>query len=171
MILRLILVHIVIILNRDCDLVQVVDALRSARSLARSLNGRQQQRHQYANNGDHDQQLDERKTIAALLGNAVCHIRRNSPAPSANCLRARFHCVAPHAVERLALRRSHATVGLNVGAHTTSLLSSTRYGSDCYRCADWPGFRRRTIKDKNVTTTVSAIPDGSGTAASWKASR
>ena len=33
------------------------------RAASRRLNGRQQQRHQDADDRDHDQQLDERKTV------------------------------------------------------------------------------------------------------------
>jgi hypothetical protein len=42
-------------------LLQVVDALGPPSRLAGGLNGRQQQRHQDANDGNHDQQFDQRK--------------------------------------------------------------------------------------------------------------
>jgi hypothetical protein len=44
------------------QLLQVVDALSSAGGLACRLHSWQQQRHQDADNGDHDQQFDERKS-------------------------------------------------------------------------------------------------------------
>jgi hypothetical protein len=43
------------------DLTQVVLALRAARRLARPLNGRNQQRHQNADDGDDDEQFDQRE--------------------------------------------------------------------------------------------------------------
>jgi hypothetical protein len=44
------------------NLLQIVVALRSPRRLAGSLDCRQQQRHQNANDRNDDQQLDERKS-------------------------------------------------------------------------------------------------------------
>jgi hypothetical protein len=48
--------------NRQASLFQVVDALRPPCALPRGLHSRQEQRDQDADNRDHDQQLDERKS-------------------------------------------------------------------------------------------------------------
>jgi len=52
----------VVVVHRDPNLLQVVHALRSPRGLAGRLDGRQEQGHQNPNDGDHHQQLDQRKT-------------------------------------------------------------------------------------------------------------
>jgi len=52
------------IVHRDPQRVQVVAARRSASRFAGRLHRRQQQRNHNANDGDHDQQLDERKRRA-----------------------------------------------------------------------------------------------------------
>jgi hypothetical protein len=49
------------------ELFQIVAALGTACRLAGRLDGRQKQRDQDANDGDHDQEFDQRKT-AALPG-------------------------------------------------------------------------------------------------------
>ena len=48
--------------NCQADLLQMVAALHATRRLAGGLNGRQLQGDQYADKGDHHQQLDERET-------------------------------------------------------------------------------------------------------------
>jgi hypothetical protein len=45
---------VVIVLHGNADLLQIVDAVRSPGRFASGLNGRQQERHQNANNCDHD---------------------------------------------------------------------------------------------------------------------
>jgi len=45
------------------DLVKIIDALRPPGRFARRLNRRQQQRNQDADDRDHDEQLDEGKTV------------------------------------------------------------------------------------------------------------
>jgi hypothetical protein len=52
-------------LNRNSDLPDVVDALCPPCGLARSLNGRKQERDKNPNDRDYYQQLDERKTVSA----------------------------------------------------------------------------------------------------------
>ncbi len=50
-------------LQREHDLLDVVDALRSPRRFSGRLDRRQEQGHENSNDGDHDEQLDERKTV------------------------------------------------------------------------------------------------------------
>src|SRR5262249_32891042 len=52
-------VRIVVVVKRDADLAEVVDALSAARGFARGLNCRQEQRDQNADDRDHDEQLNE----------------------------------------------------------------------------------------------------------------
>jgi hypothetical protein len=47
--------------HRQGQVFQVIDALHPTSRFARSLDGRQKQRHQDADDCNHDQQLDERK--------------------------------------------------------------------------------------------------------------
>jgi hypothetical protein len=47
--------------NRQTDLPHVVLAAGATGGFASRLNGRQQQPHQHANDGDHNKQLHERK--------------------------------------------------------------------------------------------------------------
>ena len=49
----------------QADLLEIVRALRLASRFACRLNGRQHERHEHANDGDHDQQLNERKARGA----------------------------------------------------------------------------------------------------------
>ena len=63
MVLRLMAIGVVIIVHRDHHLPHIVDALNAARRLARRLHCRKQERYQDADDGDHDQELDERKTV------------------------------------------------------------------------------------------------------------
>jgi hypothetical protein len=51
--------------RRYGQLPEVVAALRLPRGLSGRLNGREQQTHQDADDGDNDQQFDERKTASA----------------------------------------------------------------------------------------------------------
>jgi hypothetical protein len=53
----------VVILERDADLLQIIDALAAPRRLAGRLNRRQQERDQNADNGYYDQQLNQRETM------------------------------------------------------------------------------------------------------------
>ena len=55
------LVHIVMILERDANLLQIVHALRSSGRLAGGLDRRKKQGDQDADDRNHDQQLDQRK--------------------------------------------------------------------------------------------------------------
>jgi hypothetical protein len=50
-------------MQRQPHLLQVVAALHPPRRLARRLHGRQQQRHQHPDDGDHHQQLNQRETM------------------------------------------------------------------------------------------------------------
>jgi hypothetical protein len=52
----------VVQLQRETDLLEIVDALIAARGLPRGLNCRQQQSHQNSDDGDHYQQFHKRKT-------------------------------------------------------------------------------------------------------------
>jgi len=49
----------------QADLLQVVDALRPPRGLARRLDGRQEQGDQHGDDRDHHQKLDQRETARA----------------------------------------------------------------------------------------------------------
>ena len=51
-----------VILTGRRHLLEIVGALRPPRRFARGLNRRQQQRHQHADDRDHHEQFDERKT-------------------------------------------------------------------------------------------------------------
>jgi hypothetical protein len=53
-----------VLVNRQPDLTLIVRTLRTPRSAAGRLHCRQQERDQYADNGDHDQQLDERESVS-----------------------------------------------------------------------------------------------------------
>jgi hypothetical protein len=59
------LVHIVVVVIGQTQLLEAVGALHSARRLARSLHGREQQRDEYADDGDHHQQLDQREPCSS----------------------------------------------------------------------------------------------------------
>jgi hypothetical protein len=52
-------------LQSQTDLLQIILALRSATRLARRLHGGQQQGDQHADDGDHHQKLDKRKTATS----------------------------------------------------------------------------------------------------------
>ena len=52
-----------IIVRREYELPQPVDAVRAASRFARRLNGRQQERHQDADDGNDDKELDQCKTV------------------------------------------------------------------------------------------------------------
>lgn len=52
-----------VILQRQTLLFEMVLTSYFARRLARRLNGWQQQRYEYPNDGDYDQQFHERKTV------------------------------------------------------------------------------------------------------------
>ncbi len=54
----------VVVVHRQADLLQVVRALRATSGLTSGLNGRQQERDEHADDGDHDQKLDEGKALA-----------------------------------------------------------------------------------------------------------
>jgi len=54
---------LMVIVQRNPQLAEVVQALRSPRRLAGGLNGRQQERYQDADDRNHDQQLDEGETM------------------------------------------------------------------------------------------------------------
>ena len=74
--------------QRDPDLLQVVDALAPPRRLAGRLHGRQQQRDQHADDGDHHEQLDQRETRPAwthLDGPRVDAARRPGGPGSGAC--------------------------------------------------------------------------------------
>jgi hypothetical protein len=57
-----------IVLKAEAQLLQVVDALRPPRRLACRLYRRQQQSDQNANDGNHDEQLDQRKRASNASG-------------------------------------------------------------------------------------------------------
>jgi len=61
--------RLVVLVQRQCDLFEIVLALRPPSRLARVLHSRQQERNENRNNGDHDKQFDEREsTSLQLLG-------------------------------------------------------------------------------------------------------
>ena len=53
----------VMVLCRQTKLLKMAHTLSAPRRLTRCLYSRQQQRDQDANDGDHDQQFDQRKTM------------------------------------------------------------------------------------------------------------
>jgi hypothetical protein len=58
-------------MNADAELLQVVDALRAPGGFPRRLDRRQQQSNQDADDGNHDQQLNQRET--AFANSNECH--------------------------------------------------------------------------------------------------
>ena len=60
------LVRHFVVVQRHAQLHDIVDALRSPRGLAGGVNRRQKHRHEDADNGNHDQQLDQRKASASF---------------------------------------------------------------------------------------------------------
>ena len=61
-----------VVVDRQADLLQVVDALGAPGGLAGRLDGRQEQGNQDGDDGDDDQQLDQRETSRI----AMCsHVR------------------------------------------------------------------------------------------------
>jgi hypothetical protein len=64
-----------IVVQTQPQLLKVVFALRPARCLAGLLHGRQEQRHQNGNNGNHHQQLDQGEgRRPSRTRNLVCHV-------------------------------------------------------------------------------------------------
>ena len=57
-------VDVVVVVQGEADLLEVIDALRSAGGLAGGLHGRQEQRDEHANDCDDHEQLDERKSAS-----------------------------------------------------------------------------------------------------------
>jgi hypothetical protein len=53
-----------VLMDRQANLLEVVDALHPSGCLARRLDGGQEQGDQNADDGDDDQQLDERETAS-----------------------------------------------------------------------------------------------------------
>ncbi len=68
--------HGVIIVHRQANLLEVVGALHAPRGFAGRLHSRQQERDEYADDGDHDQKFNERKRLAIDASH-------NTPCPSA----------------------------------------------------------------------------------------
>ena len=56
-------IGVMVLVGGHAELPQVVGTMSAARGLAGCLNGRQQQRDQDADDRNHDQQLDKRKTM------------------------------------------------------------------------------------------------------------
>src|SRR5689334_9031024 len=56
--------RVVIPMSRERDLPQMILALTTTRRFTCGLDGRQQQRDKHADDGNHDEELDERKTGA-----------------------------------------------------------------------------------------------------------
>ena len=56
------LVGVVIAVHSDADLMQIVRAAHAPGGFPRRLHGRQKQRNEQPDDGNHDQQLDQRKT-------------------------------------------------------------------------------------------------------------
>jgi hypothetical protein len=61
-------VRIVVLVQRQTDLLEPVHALSSSGSLASILHGRQQQRRQHRNDRDDDQQFDQSESSAMFRG-------------------------------------------------------------------------------------------------------
>src|SRR5262245_17298680 len=58
--------HVVVVLQRQTDLLQVVHALRPGRCLPHFLNRGHEQADQYANDGDDDQEFNQRERAVTL---------------------------------------------------------------------------------------------------------
>ena len=125
--------RIVIGQQRDADLPQVIRALAAPGTLARSLNGRQQQRDQQADDGDHDQQLDERE--AAARSDRATNDRAGDYRAGGKWRRVRIqrsHDNAPHAAQpidarvptRCAGARAEPTVTRRITAASERLAAS-----------------------------------------------
>jgi len=63
---------VMVVLDRQPNLLQVVLALRPSRGLPRSLHGRQEQSDQACDNGDHNQEFDQRETVCQMTPNKGC---------------------------------------------------------------------------------------------------
>ena len=59
---------VVVVVHREAELLEVVDALRAPGGLAGGLDGRQQQGDQDRDDRDHDQQLDQGETARRSRG-------------------------------------------------------------------------------------------------------
>ncbi len=57
---------VVVVVHPQGNLLQVVRALGAASRLSGALHRRKEQRDQHADDGDHDQQLNQRKGVATL---------------------------------------------------------------------------------------------------------
>ena len=53
-----------VVVQRQSQLLEIVLALAAASGLAGGLHGRQKQRHQNGDDGNHDQQLDQRESAS-----------------------------------------------------------------------------------------------------------
>ena len=73
-------------MHGQADLLEIVQALRAAGALAGGLNRRQQQRHQHADDRDHDQQLDQRKAAPMAADRDMITPRVTSQCPNRHCM-------------------------------------------------------------------------------------
>ena len=70
-----------VVVDRQSQLLEVVGALHAAGRLAGGLHRRQEQGHQDADNGDHDEELDERET-RGRIHNVELEVRTAHMQPS-----------------------------------------------------------------------------------------
>src|SRR6478752_6559105 len=71
--------RVVEVVRGQCQLPHFVRAGRTPGRLAGGLHGRQEQRDEYANDGDDDQQLDKRKAAPARRALECAHTKSLSP--------------------------------------------------------------------------------------------
>src|SRR5262249_6684392 len=64
------------VMEREADLLEIVPALSSSGCFSSLLDGRQQQCDQDCDDGDHDEQLDQRKTLAGREGTSHCLLHK-----------------------------------------------------------------------------------------------
>jgi hypothetical protein len=62
------------VLQRDPQLLEIVLAGAPPRCLAGRLHGRQQEADERADDGDHHQELDQRKAVAAKSGSPIMNL-------------------------------------------------------------------------------------------------
>jgi hypothetical protein len=73
---RQLLLCVLVVGDRNAELLEIIGALSAARGFACGLDGGQQQCHQDSDNRDDDEQLDECKCRSFMVG-----VSRHKPAP------------------------------------------------------------------------------------------
>lgn len=71
-------INVVVVVKSQPDLFEIILALRPPRRFARLLNGRQQQRDQYRNDGDHHQQFNQGKPPRTPRAEGSCRFKSHA---------------------------------------------------------------------------------------------